>query len=132
MKNEIQVLKQKSNVDEVMSPKMVKIAYLILVHRLPNQFKRLFIAFYEVENYYLIHIDKKANAKIGQDLRAFLKPYPNVFILASEKVVLGGYSMVQAELDGMNYLLHMKADWDYFINLSGQDYLLKSRNFVKN
>jgi hypothetical protein len=100
----------------VRSPESISIAYLILVHRLPDQFKRLFNAIYESANFYLIHIDKKASREIGEEVRGFLKLYPNVHILDSENVVWGGYSMVQAELDGMKYLLEMDAKWDYFIN----------------
>ncbi len=40
--------------------------------------------------------------------------------------------MVQAELDGMKYLLEMNEKWDYFINLSGQDFPLKSQVIIKN
>ena len=36
----------------------VTIAYFILVHRFPEQFKRLFKALYHPENHYLIHLDK--------------------------------------------------------------------------
>lgn len=111
--------------------KSISIAYLILVHRLPDQFKKLFTAIYESTNFYLIHIDKKASQEIGEDVRNFLNPYPNVHILDSENVVWGGYSMVQAELDGMKYLLNMNAQWDYFINLSGQDYPLKSQKIIR-
>ena len=89
------------------SPKIINIAYLILVHRLPEQFKRMFKAVYDVENYYLIHIDKKVNEEIGEEIAEFLAPYKNVFIQDSQKVVWGGYSMVQAELDGMKYLLDL-------------------------
>lgn len=111
--------------------KSISIAYLILVHRLPNQFKKLFTAIYESTNFYLIHIDKKASQEIGDEVKNFLKPYSNVHILDSENVVWGGYSMVQAELNGMKYLLDMNAKWDYFINLSGQDYPLKSQKIIK-
>ncbi|MDR6546572.1 hypothetical protein J2810_002631 [Chryseobacterium rhizosphaerae] len=111
--------------------KSISIAYLILVHRLPNQFKKLFKAIYDSTNFYLIHIDKKANQEIGKDVKDFLKQYPNVHILNSENVIWGGYSMVQAELDGIKYLLSMDAKWDYFINLSGQDYPLKSQKIIK-
>ncbi|KFF21993.1 glycosyl transferase [Chryseobacterium sp. JM1] len=107
-------------------------AYLILVHRLPDQFKRLFKAIYDPANFYLIHIDKKANLEIGEDINVFLQKYPNVHILKSQNVVWGGYSMVQAELDGMKYLLEMNMKWDYFINLSGQDYPLKSQEIIKD
>ncbi|SFN94040.1 Core-2/I-Branching enzyme [Chryseobacterium oleae] len=112
--------------------KSITIAYLILVHRLPDQFKRLFKAIYDPANFYLIHIDKKANLEIGEDINVFLQKYPNVHILKSKNVVWGGYSMVQAELDGMKYLLEMNMKWDYFINLSGQDYPLKSQEIIKD
>lgn len=111
--------------------KTVKIAYLIMVHRLPHQFKRLFTAIYDPENCYLIHIDKKAAQEIGEEIKMFLAEYPNVFISASKNVVWGGYSMVQAELDGMKYLLAANLSWDYFINLSGQDYPLKSQETIR-
>lgn len=39
--------------------KEITIAYLILIHRLPKQFKRLFKSIYNPHNYYLIHINKK-------------------------------------------------------------------------
>ena len=38
----------------------MNIAYFILVHRYPNQFKRLFKAIYDPDNHYLIHVDKRA------------------------------------------------------------------------
>ena len=39
--------------------------------------------------------------------------------------------MVQAELDGMNFLLNSEIDWDYFINLSGQDFPLRSQKMIR-
>jgi hypothetical protein len=111
--------------------KAISIAYLILVHRLPNQFKKLFQAIYEPDHFYLIHIDKKASWEIGEEVAFFLEKYTNVHILNSENVIWGGYSMVQAELDGMEYLLNINKKWDYFINLSGQDYPLKSQKIIK-
>ncbi len=43
----------------------MKTAYLILVHRYPQQFMRLFQAIYHPNNYYLIHVDKRG----GEDYR---------------------------------------------------------------
>lgn len=110
----------------------IKIAYLILVHRFPKQFKRLFKAIYDQENYYLIHLDKKAESKTRADVEEFLADYPNAYILESKNVVWGGYSMVQAELNGMKYLLDINATWDFFINLSGQDFPLKSQESIRD
>ncbi len=109
-----------------------KIAYFILVHRFPEQFKRLFSAIYCKDNYYLIHMDKKADSHLCDEVKQFLSQYPNAYILESTNVVWGGFSMVQAELNGMNYLLSIQADWDYFINLSGQDFPLRSQEYIMN
>jgi len=106
------------------------IAYLILVHRFPEQFKRMFRAIYVPGNHYLIHVDHRSGAAMQADVAAFLKPYANVAMLPSRKMLWGGYSLVDAELRGMEKLLEMGADWRYFINLSGQDFPLKSQAYI--
>jgi len=130
MKNAFPMLESDIPTNEVTTTSSIKIAYFILVHRLPNQFKRMFKAIYVPENFYLIHIDKKTSNELKNEIRLFLKPYPNAYVMQSEKVIWGGYSMVQAELDGMKYLLEINSEWDYFINLSGQDYPLKSQKII--
>ncbi len=117
---------------ELAFPSQVTIAYFILVHRFPEQFKRLFKAIYHPENYYLIHLDKKTGIDIYSDIEDFLADFPSTYILESENVVWGGYSMVQAELKGMKYLLNLNVQWDFFINLSGQDYPLKSQKIIRD
>lgn len=111
-------------------PRVSKIAYFLLVHRYPQQFKRLFRAIYNKDNHYLIHIDKKADPDVLQKVRYFLKAYPNAHIMESIHVLWGGYSMVQSELNGMKYLLTNNLSWDYYINLSGQDFPLRSQEFI--
>jgi len=103
------------------------IAYLILVHRYPEQFKRLFKAIYDRRNHYLVHVDKNAGPALDGDIRAFIAPYANAEVLEGKKALWGGYSLVDAELRGMERLLRMSAKWTHFINLSGQDFPLKSQ-----
>lgn len=110
----------------------VSIAYFILVHRFPEQFKRLFKAIFHPENYYLIHLDKKTSAGIYDEVVDFLQDYPHTYIMQSENIIWGGYSMVQAELNGMNYLLNLNLNWDFFINLSGQDFPLRSQIIIRD
>lgn len=107
------------------------IAYLILVHRYPEQFKRLFKAIHDPANHYLVHVDKNAGPELEYDLRAFLGPYPNAGVLESRRALWGGYSLVDAELRGMARLLEMDARWDYFINLSGQDFPLATQSRIR-
>ncbi|MDD2344445.1 MAG: beta-1,6-N-acetylglucosaminyltransferase, partial [Tolumonas sp.] len=108
------------------------IAYLILVHRYPNQFKRLFKAIYHPSNHYMIHVDKRSGAELQTEISDFLAEYPNASMLKSEKALWGGYSLVDAELRGMNELLNMGLEWKFFITLSAQDFPLKSQTYIHN
>ncbi|KAA1243714.1 beta-1,6-N-acetylglucosaminyltransferase [Aquimarina sp. RZ0] len=110
--------------------KKPKIAYFILVHHFPRQFKRLFKAIYHPENHYLIHIDQKTDINIKKDIKAFIEDYSNAYVLKNENIVCGGYSMVQSQINGMKYLLNRCLKWDFFINLSDQDFPLKSQDFI--
>ena len=106
------------------------IAYLILAHRYPNQFKKLFTAIYNPNNYYLIHIDKKSGSKLLKEIQDFIAKYPNAAILKSENTLWGGYSLVNAELRGIEKLLKMGLNWDFFINLSAQDFPIKPQKYI--
>ncbi len=105
------------------------IGYLILVHRYPDQFKRLFKAIYDEKNHYVVHVDKNSGSNLEDDIREFLLPYPNADMIRSEKAIWGGYSLVDAELRGMERLLEM-GPWSHFINLSGQDFPLKPQKQI--
>jgi len=106
------------------------IAYLVLVHRYPEQFKRLFRAIHDPANVYLVHLDKNSGPALEADIRAFLAAYPNSEVLDGKGVLWGGYSLVEAELRGMTRLLAMGARWKFFINLSGQDFPLKTQGQI--
>lgn len=110
--------------------KEITIAYLILVHRLPKQFKRLFKSIYNPNNYYLIHIDKKASKDLHKEVTNFINDFENTYILESESIVWWWYSMVNVELNWIKKLLELWLNWNFFINLSGQDYPVKSQNDI--
>ena len=40
------------------------IGYLILVHRYPEQFKRLFRAVYDPSNHYVVHVDANSGPEL--------------------------------------------------------------------
>ncbi len=107
------------------------IAYFLLVHRFPAQFKRLFTAIYAPGNQYVVHIDKSSGPGLAAELTSFLEPYQSVSILEPQDALWGGYSLVDAELRGMARLLEMDSRWTHYINLSGQDFPLKSQNYIR-
>jgi hypothetical protein len=106
------------------------IAYFLLVHRYPEQFKRLFKAIYDPRNQYLVHVDKSSGVELDTNIREFLSGYRNAAVLKGKKALWGGYSLVDAELRGMAELLKMDPNWEYFINLSGQDFPLKTQRQI--
>ncbi|WP_373433488.1 beta-1,6-N-acetylglucosaminyltransferase [Vibrio anguillarum] len=77
------------------------IAYLILVHRYPDQFKRLFHAIYHPNNHYVIHVDKTSGKEISDEITLFLNDYQNAEILESENALWGGYIPNQLEDAGL-------------------------------
>jgi hypothetical protein len=107
------------------------IAYFILVHRYPEQFKRLFKSIYAPGNTYLVHVDKSSGLELANDIAEFLAPYQDAAILEPKDALWGGYSLVDAELRGMAQLLTMNDRWTHYINLSGQDFPLKSQSYIQ-
>lgn len=107
------------------------IGYLLLVHRFRDQFERLFRAIHHPENHYVVHVDANAEPSVRRQIEAFIKPYANTAMLESKPALWGGWSLVDAELRGMEKLLEMGANWEFFINLSGQDFPLKSQGAIR-
>jgi len=107
------------------------IAYLILVHRYPRQFKRLFRAIYHPANYYLVHVDRRSGLGLRTEIQGFLSSFTNASLLESRRILWGGYSIVDAELRGIEELLRISSKWEFFINLSGQDFPLKSQTHIE-
>lgn len=107
------------------------VAYFMLVHRYPAQFKRLFKAIYAPGNQYVIHVDKSSGKGLIQDISTFLAPYQGVEMIEPKEALWGGYSLVDAELRGMARLLEMDSRWTHYINLSGQDFPLKSQSYIR-
>jgi hypothetical protein len=113
------------------SLKQVRIAYFIMIHHKQDVFKEMFEKIYTRDQFYLIHIDRKAKAELTEEIQNYLVRFPNVYILESVNIVSGGFSMIQTELNAMEYLLNASIEWDYFINLSGEDSPLKSQNIIR-
>src|SRR3546814_10625667 len=60
------------------------IAYLILVHRYPDQFKRMFQAIYVPGNHYVIHVDKSSGKRSEEhtsELQSLMRISYDVFCL---------------------------------------------------
>ncbi|XP_006972853.1 N-acetyllactosaminide beta-1,6-N-acetylglucosaminyl-transferase [Peromyscus maniculatus bairdii] len=107
------------------------LAYTMVIHKDFNTFERLFRAIYTPQNVYCVHVDEKAPWKFKKAVWQLLECFPNAF-LASEtkKVVYGGFSRLQADLNCMKDLLASKIRWKYVLNTCGQDFPLKTNKEI--
>eukprot|EP00106_Octopus_bimaculoides_P009581 XP_014777023.1 PREDICTED: beta-1,3-galactosyl-O-glycosyl-glycoprotein beta-1,6-N-acetylglucosaminyltransferase-like [Octopus bimaculoides] len=101
------------------------LAYSILMYKDIEQVERLLRAIYRPQNFYCINVDGKSRNSTLKAMKAIAKCFPNVHILSPSIVVRWGeYSVLEPELLCMKHLLVYK--WKYFINLTGQEFPLKT------
>ncbi len=108
----------------------MRIAYVIGAHSKERQFKWIFDAIYNPHDLFAIHIDSKTPALTALAMRETVANRPNVFLIPPRSVVHSEWSLCNVELDAIKYFCERHEDWQYFINLSGQDYPLKSRDQI--
>lgn len=106
------------------------IAYSIVVYTDPTRVERLLRAIYHPDNTYCIHVDKKSskdyygqieNYAASLGLNVFLVPRPS-----SIDVKWGRISVLDADLICARLLLARNKNWRYWINLTGQEFPLRT------
>jgi len=105
----------------------LKLAYFIMCHKNSSQIARLLHAIYRHDSIYIIHADLKSGVKFVKEIEAICSGFENVHMIDPMAVSWGGWSLVEIQNCAMQKLLAMDKEWDYFINLSGQCYPLKSQ-----
>ena len=100
------------------------IAYSMLMFKDVNQVERLLRAIYRPQNYYCIHVDKKASKNVLTSIRGIANCFSNVFLTSkSVNVTWGTFTVLEPELICMKELWRYRK-WKYFINLTGQEFPL--------
>ncbi|KAK7488206.1 hypothetical protein BaRGS_00020513 [Batillaria attramentaria] len=103
------------------------IAYSIMMYTGVEQTERLLRAIYRPHNYHCIHVDLKSGEEIMAAMRAIAGCLPNVFIASRlNKVYWATYSSLEALLFCMDDLWKASGTWKYYINLTGQEFPLKT------
>ena len=102
------------------------IAFSILVYKSPEQFEILLRAIYRPQNVYCVHVDNKTTGNDFNEFQCIIRCFPNVFLATDRKdVKWGKIGVLTAELSCMKDLLSFKK-WKYFINLTGQEFPLRT------
>ncbi|KAI5094769.1 beta-1,3-galactosyl-O-glycosyl-glycoprotein beta-1,6-N-acetylglucosaminyltransferase 3, partial [Silurus meridionalis] len=103
------------------------VAYSIVIHHKVQNFERLLRSIYNPQNFYCIHLDKKAAESTMRAVSNIVSCFDNVFLASqSEEVIYASWSRVQADINCMKDLYRVSSHWKYFINLCGQDFPIKT------
>ncbi len=110
----------------------MKIVYIILAHKLPEQLVRLVRRLSADETSFLVHVDRKTDYAIYRRMTDPLNSYQNVHFLERHLCNWGDFGHVEATLDGLRVILEMNLGCDYVILLTGQDYPIKPNNHIRD
>ncbi|XP_070580205.1 N-acetyllactosaminide beta-1,6-N-acetylglucosaminyl-transferase-like [Ptychodera flava] len=103
------------------------LAFGIIMYKSAQQVEQLLRTIYRPHNIYCIHVDSKSSGELHKAMQAISSCFDNVFIASkSERVVWGSMSIVQAEMHCHEDALERNKKWKYFINLTGQEFPLKT------
>ncbi|XP_052811889.1 beta-1,3-galactosyl-O-glycosyl-glycoprotein beta-1,6-N-acetylglucosaminyltransferase-like [Mya arenaria] len=107
--------------------KQFPIAFSILIHTEVKQAETLLRAIYRPQNLYCIHVDTKSSAAFYEEIHAISSCFDNVF-LSSQRfdVKWGTMSVLEPEIECMKDLWNKSVSWKYFINLTGQEFPLRT------
>lgn len=105
----------------------MSLAFLILAHRQPAQVARLFAALHHPHDAFVLHFDRRAPAALHALGRELAARHPNVVVLPPRAIVWGGPQMAEVQIEAMAAALARHARWTHFLNLTGQDFPLKTR-----
>ncbi|XP_025254130.1 beta-1,3-galactosyl-O-glycosyl-glycoprotein beta-1,6-N-acetylglucosaminyltransferase 7 [Theropithecus gelada] len=107
------------------------LAYIITIHKELAMFVQLLRAIYVPQNVYCIHVDEKTPKKYKTAVQTLVNCFENVFISSKrQKMAYAGFTRLQADINCMKDLVHSKFQWNYVINLCGQDFPIKTNREI--
>lgn len=110
----------------------MKLAYYIATHHKPYQLDWLLSAIASDDNIYVVHVDRKTDNEIYSDIHSLaLHHCKSPIMMQRHSVAWGGWSQVATELHAIKTALQADPDWQYLVNLSGQDYPIKPHAYIQ-
>lgn len=103
----------------------MRIAYLILAHRLPEQLVRLVRRLNTPNALFLVHVSRRSDDAVYGAARSGLAGLDNVVFLRRHALHWGSFGHVRATIEGLDELYRREEHFDYVALLTGQDYPIK-------
>lgn len=114
----------------------MRIAYIVVAHRLIDQVARLIVTLSAPGDTFFVHIDRKADREEGRNLLSDLmrstESVADVRPVKRHPVFWGHWSQVGVTLEALKAVIDSGIDCDRVVLLSGQDYPIKSRSYIKD
>ncbi len=109
---------------------VLRIGYTVFVHSDVALALNLLHTIFEEQHWYVIHVDRKMSTKDITLLHQFSAQHHNVEVLHDQfSIYPQGISWVYAQLCAIMALLR-KGTWNYMINLSENDFPIKTNNAI--
>ncbi|KAK3601140.1 hypothetical protein CHS0354_019133 [Potamilus streckersoni] len=103
------------------------IAFSLLLFKDVGQAERLLRAVYRPQNIYCVHVDQKSPDDVKKAVQGISSCFDNIFLTPiSFDVQWGTMTVLEPELLCMKELWEKSKKWKYFINLTGQEFPLKT------
>ena len=104
------------------------LAFSLAIYTDIEQFERLLRAVYQPQNLYCIHIDIKSSVLYHRAVHSIANCFHNVFVAEHlDKIKWGDISIVLPEINCMRHLLkYYRNQWNYFIDLTAQEFPLRT------
>ena len=110
----------------------MRIAYIISAYKRLNQVSRLVRRLQTDAAAFFVHVDRKTDDRDYAALTAGVQDVPAVRFLERHACHWGGFGHVRATLKGIDELLRSGTAFDYVILLTGQDYPIKSNDYIES
>ncbi|KAH3870381.1 beta-1,3-galactosyl-O-glycosyl-glycoprotein beta-1,6-N-acetylglucosaminyltransferase-like [Dreissena polymorpha] len=103
------------------------IAFSLLMFTDIEQSERLLRAIYRPQNFYCIHVDSKTDQAMYDGMSSIASCFDNVIMTSTRfNVQWGTMTVLEPELLCMQELWNKSTAWKYFINLTGQEFPLRT------
>ena len=110
----------------------MKIAYIVLAHKLPDQLLRLISRLNTPGTTFFIHVDQKTDKTTFDQMVGAIKDFDNVFFVKRYRSKWGQMGIVRATLSGLREISNRKMQFDHVFLISGQCYPIKSNDDIQN
>jgi hypothetical protein len=107
----------------------MRIAHLIITYTNPLQTERMIRSMQHRDFDFYIHVDKKVD--IASHL--YLENIPQVYLISNRTdVIWAGYNTIKATIRSVQEILASGKKYDYIHLMSGQDYPIKTADYIHN